>query len=183
MTKKVMARGGRKVSPRAKGERPKNPNVGVALRALWKTPEFREKMRLRDVARSAAMRERPQDFFRRGVPDGMRKPEADRLWAQAREKADTFMELLENDGVVTAVTIPDSDEDKAKQALKETCVLAFGPIGDMKIKLGALRTILDFTKQKPVQKTETKVSAEDFLNSALADMKNDSAEPGAGTAS
>lgn len=182
MTERKAAPGRRKTSRRSiKRYRP-NGGIATKARERWKDPEYRAKMMLRSKRTSEMMRERPQDFFRRGVPDGMRKPEAMRLWAEAREKAKHVMSKMEEAGMVPKVTVPGSDEDKAKSALNEACVLALGPLTDMKIKLGALRTVLEYTKQKPVTKTETKVSAEDFLNSALADFRNDKSD-GADTAS
>jgi hypothetical protein len=36
-----------------------------------------------------------------GVPNGMRRAEADKLWAEAREKADWLMEQLQAHGILT----------------------------------------------------------------------------------
>jgi hypothetical protein len=56
------------------------------------------------------MKAYPERFFRRGVPDGMRKREADPLWASARILADKVVQKMKDEGLVDLpdVVVPDS---------------------------------------------------------------------------
>lgn len=172
----------RKKSQRAKTKR-KNPELSSRLKILWATPEFREKMRLRDEARLAAAKLNPEKFWRRGVPDGMRRPKAMRLWARARKLADRFIQImkdqgelpetekvmvLDENGASELVEVPNTDAGKAEAALREAFVLAVGP-SEQKIKIQAINTVLNFTKSKPESKSKLTLNkAEDFLD-AIAD--------------
>lgn len=157
------------------------------MKRLWSTPEFREKMKQRDQARLAAAKLNPGKFWRRGVPDGMRKAEADALWAKAEEQADRFIQIMKDQGelpddiveVTTldddgkqetmSVPVPVSDAGKAERALREVAVLAFGP-STQQIKLQACNTLLTYTKSKPESKSKLTLNkAEDFLNDILDD--------------
>lgn len=119
----------------------------------------------------------PARFNRNGVPDGMRRAQAEPLWAKARALADKFIGIMKEqgelpsdevvevteDGVTQYVTVPGSDGGKAEAALKEAFVLAVGP-SDQKIKIQAINTVLNFTKSKPEAKSKLTLNrAEDFL--------------------
>lgn len=182
------ARGPRKKSPRGKGKRVISA-ASARLKELWQTPEFRERMRLRDVARIAAAKKNPENFWRRGVPDGMRKPEADALWAQARALADRFIAIMKDQGELpddeivdvvsvdddgkvetTSVAVPVTDSGKAERALREAFVLAVGP-STQQVKAQALRIVLDFTKSKPESKSKLTLGrAEEFLDEISKDL-------------
>lgn len=151
----------RKKSPRTTGARATQA-TSERLKELWATPEFREKMKQRDQARIAAAKRNPIKFYRYGVPDGMRRAEAERLWAQANELADRFIEILKQNGdipdehveVVTrdgTIFVPATDDGKAEAALRETFVLAVGP-STPQVKARAINTVLTFTKAKPESK-------------------------------
>lgn len=102
---------------------------------------------------------------RYGVPNGMRRAEAHALRAEAAKKAEAFVEELYEGQVV----VPDSDEDKAKLALKELVIIALSP-GNQSYKISAAAKVLEFTKAKPVQKQDVKIStAEQWLASVIAD--------------
>src|SRR5262245_34742024 len=75
----------RKKSPRTTGAPRATKATSARLKELWATPEFREKMKKRDQARIAAAKHNPTRFSRYGVPDGMRRSEAEHLWARANE--------------------------------------------------------------------------------------------------
>jgi hypothetical protein len=161
----------RKTSPRTQGKR-KIPAASQALKDKWANdPVWAAKMRA-VVAENGIRRSlNPERMARTRVPDGMRRRDAIPLWDEAKRKADYIMEELEKDGLVPSVVVPDSDEEKAKVALHETCVMAFGPT-EARNKLQALRTVLEYTKQKPITKIDQRVStAEAFLQEALDDMK------------
>jgi hypothetical protein len=142
--------------------------VDAVHKRLWLDPEHRARM-IAARARSAEdRRANPAHYSRIGVPDGMRQAEAMKAWAVAREHANEIMRGLEAAGVVPKVVIPDSDEDKAKAALHEACVLALGPT-DRRTKLAAARTVLAYTKCLPAQRLELKTaSLEQWLADAAA---------------
>jgi hypothetical protein len=110
-------------------------------------------------------RNNPQKYSRLGVPNGMRKAEAMKAWDTARTLADTIMSGFEAQGIVPAVVIPDSDEEKAKMALREACVIALAP-GNLRTKLTAAATVLRYTKAPPVQRRATPSSATEWLSIA-----------------
>jgi hypothetical protein len=156
------------------------------LKELWATPEFRERMKKRDEDRIAAAKLNPNKFWRRGVPDGMRKRDAIPLWERAYAQADRFIqimkdagqlpaadeivELIGDEGEVTSIQVPTSDDGKATAALREAFVLAVGPT-DNKIKIQAINTVLNFTKSKPETKSKLTLNkAEDFLDAVAQEM-------------
>jgi hypothetical protein len=105
-------------------------------------------------ARTAEDRRRnAAKYSRLGVPDGMRKAEADKLWAVAKAQADEFMSSLEAKGIVASVVVPDSDEAKAKAALHGAVVIALGPTNN-RTKGMAINTVLRFTKAPPAQRVD-----------------------------
>jgi hypothetical protein len=131
------------------------------------------------LRRREAIKKDPWKHTRKGVPDGMRREDALKLWDEAREKAKAFMEDCEDQGIIPELVVPESDEEKAKEALNEAFVMALGPT-DSRTKLQALRTVLEFTKQKPTTKIDQALSGpEEWLRGALAAHKatsgNDSA--------
>jgi hypothetical protein len=109
---------------------------------------------------------------RLGVPDGMKRPQVEALWDAARSNAKEFIKMMEDGGVLPRdeVLIPDSDEGMAKAALKELCIIALGPI-DTRTKVQAIGTLLNFTKEKPVTKVESNLSANDWLMEAVKAAK------------
>src|SRR5262249_47384323 len=82
MTKSTPRR--RKKSPRTTGAPRATKATSARLKELWATPEFRKKMKQRDQARIAAAKLNPTRFYRLGVPDGMRRADAEPLWCAHR---------------------------------------------------------------------------------------------------
>ncbi|WP_316235065.1 MULTISPECIES: hypothetical protein [unclassified Bradyrhizobium] len=182
---KTKARG-RKKSPRGKGKRVISA-ASARLKELWQNPEFRERMRLRDEARIAAAKKNPENFWRRGVPDGMRKRDAVPLWKQAEELADRFIQIMkdqgelpdelvevttvDDDGVkeTTTLAVPVTDAGKAERALREAFVLAVGP-STQAVKIQAINTVLNFTKSKPESKVKLTTKPEAFLDEIAAEL-------------
>jgi hypothetical protein len=146
-------------------------------------------------ARTVADRKlHPENYSRLGVPDGMRKAEAMELWAVARTQADEFMEVLEAQGVVSPgighnggpeLLSLETDDEMAKMALRELCVMALGPMECKKTKRGVLNLLLKFTKPLPVAKTAEVMimPAYDWLMQASAAMASSEATSTAGVAS
>jgi hypothetical protein len=90
--------------PRGKTKHP--PSHSEALKAKWQDPEYRAKMQERDKQREQLRREDPEKFSRLGVPNGMRKDEANKLWAVAEEQADKIIQTLKAEGVLPSVPEP-----------------------------------------------------------------------------
>jgi hypothetical protein len=145
--------------------------MGEALRRKWQDPVWRaaimEKRRLQGIEKKKTR------SFRQGVPDGMRKAEAEALWAKAAGVADRFIKIMEDAGELPEVVVPDSEEAMAKEALREACKIALGPY-PVREKLAAQRVILDFTKAKPESKSKiTLDKSEEWLAAVAEDMKSD----------
>jgi hypothetical protein len=130
-------------------------------------------MKQRDQARIAAAKHNPSRFSRYGVPDGMRRADAERLWARANELADRFIATLKQTGEIpdkdhTAVaTQVVTDEGMAEAALREAFVLAVGP-STPQVKSQAINLVLRYTKAKPESKAKLRLGeAEDFLREIM----------------
>jgi hypothetical protein len=157
--------------PKKRKRTPLNRTPRPATQALWKDPEWVARWRQGFEKYLERRRQDPEKYFRRGVPDGMRKPEAMALWAEARAKARKLMEELEDSGVMPVAT-PGSEADMAKKALEEAFTMAMSPMRDQ-VKLSAIKTVLDFTKAKPAQTINNKISnAEDWLKEVVTDLKD-----------
>jgi hypothetical protein len=141
-------------------------------------------MKQRDQARIAAAKRNPAKFSRYGVPDGMRRSEANLAWASARALADKFIAILKRNGELadnpqdgddntqphdgTGILIPQSDAGMAEVALREAFVLAVGPSGPA-VKAAALNIVLTYTRAKPATQTRLRQgSATDFLDGLAA---------------
>ena len=100
------------------------------MKAKWQDPEYRAKMAERDSRREELRKADPERFSRLGVPNGMRKDEAKRLWAVAETQADKSIQTLKAAGVLpetAAATIPDTEAGMAEAVLREAFKLALGP--------------------------------------------------------
>ena len=135
----------RKRSPQPYKTKRRSAAAAKAQHRLGRDPEHRAKMIAAGARSADDRRKNPQRYSRKGVPDGMRKAEAMKAWAEARTKADGIMKILEDQGAVSAVVIPGSDDEKAKAARHEACLLALGP-ADKRTKLMAAGTVLKFTR-------------------------------------
>lgn len=147
----------RRCTPRLKNA---DPERSRKMKEYWAGP--------RGEAERAKRKANPEKYYRRGVPDGMKKPQAMRLWKKARKQAKQIMTVLEKRGDVPTVVVPNSEEDKAKRALEEAMAIALSPLTHSPTKVAALRLVLDFTKSKPTQKQEMTInSAEEWLKTVL----------------
>jgi hypothetical protein len=96
-----------------------------------------------------------------GVPDGMRKQEAEKEWAEARRKAEIHMANMKQAGLLP-------EDEIVQKATQATLEILEGPMNqDMKLK--AARQLLDFFKAKPVSKSEVTVNAAEAWLASLAD--------------
>jgi hypothetical protein len=130
----------------------RRPNQAIAMKTRWADPAFRAKQ---IASRQRIDRARhPERYSRAGVPNGMRKADAQALWDKATTLADAAMKRLEEQGVVERVVIPDTDDDIAKKALREAFTLALGP-GNVRDRLAAARLVLTYTKPRPLTVADT----------------------------
>lgn len=162
-----------------RGRPPKPRKNSLALKALWANPERRAQMIAKlKAARAIQDIERainPDKFSRAGIPHGHTRATAAPLWAEARRKADRFIQKMADEGLITPpeLLVPDSDEAKAVAALHEVAKIAFGP-GDKQLKHAASRTILEYCKAKPTTKSNVTInSSEDWLAEIAADDAKD----------
>lgn len=160
----------RKTSPRTTTKRVTN---GPRLKELWADPEWRAALLEKRKAGLAKARAEGRGT-RMGVPDGMRKAEAEALWARASEQADKFIRIMKDNDELPEIVIPGSEAEMAEKALHEAYKHAVGPLTDTKTKASLLRLVLDFTKSKPESKSKlTLDKSEEWLSALDADMKND----------
>lgn len=96
----------------------------------------------------------------KGVPDGWGRQQ--KQLAEAREHAKQKAEQKVK-AMIDAGILP-SDDDIAKRAVGVLLEIAEGP-DNANIKAGAAKALLEFTKQKPVNKHEVKAVAEEWLAS------------------
>jgi hypothetical protein len=158
----------RKRSPRplkSIGYRP-SAAKSAALKRRWENPEYRAEA-------SAKLNEIRKPQPRLGVPDGMRKAQADAEWQKAGVLADRFIEIMKENEELPEVVIPGSEAEMAQEALKEAFRIAVGPQG-VKDRIAAINTVLNFTKAKPESKSKLTVNkAEEWLAEIAIDMKKD----------
>lgn len=68
-------------------------------------------------------------------------------------------------GEISMADVPDQDKTRAEQALSYCAGLVVDDLADHKHRLNAAKTLLDFLKPKPVQKTDVTVrTPESFLD-------------------
>jgi hypothetical protein len=122
-----------------------------------------EKVKAARALQQADRDANPDKYSRAGIPHGHTRASVAPLWAEARRKADRYIQHMTEEGILPEVLIPDSDEAKGVAALHEACVLALGP-GEKQAKLAAIRTVLEYTKSKPESRSKVTVStSEQFL--------------------
>jgi hypothetical protein len=145
------------------------------MAAKWQEPAFRAKMDERDNRRRELQKADPLRFSRLGVPNGLRKAEAQRMWAIAETQADKAIQALKAAGVLPSsvscastataaetatetanssqqcatIAVPETEAGMAEAALREAFRLALGPTGS-RAKAQALATILRYTRLKPM---------------------------------
>jgi hypothetical protein len=133
----------------------RRPNQAIAMKKRWADPAYRAKQ-IAGRKRTTLDRARhPEKYSRAGIPNGMRKAEAQALWDKATTFADAAMKRLEEQGAVERVVVPDTDDDIAKEVLREAFRLTFGP-GNVSDRLAAARLVLTYTKPRPPTVAETR---------------------------
>jgi hypothetical protein len=149
------------------------PSHAAAHKANWSDPDYYAKMCAARRRSAEARRADPHRYSRLGIPTGWRKEEAYAALAEANKLADTFMREFEENGMIPAVVVPDSEEAMAKAVLREAFVIALAP-GDKRIRLQAIGIVLRFTKALPAQRIEAGITtAEQWLVTKMKELKND----------
>lgn len=142
----------------------KGKHPGTALKVAL-VPGYREWNLLRRKQDSEFM---TPNRSRAGVPDGMRKEEAMKLWAEARKKAQVHMANLKKLGLL-------SDDEIVVKATNATLEILESPLNqDMRLK--AARQLLEWFKAKPVSKSEVTVNAAEAWLASIAEDANKAEE-------
>ena len=132
------------------GECPQRKNTKTHyFTELCKTPEGRE-LRRQWSAKAKGKSGRPK-----GVPDGYRKETIEPILNKAKKEAKRIVDIMAEKYEI---------EDEYAKAALETAVEIMRVPGENAQRVAAARLVLDFTKQKPVAKSEVTVTAEDFLS-------------------
>lgn len=151
-----------KRKPRAKspskvgaGKHPQKAPKKNYFATLMETPEGRE------LRRQWSTKPRKNGGRPRGVPDGYRREQIEPLRAKAKKEAKQVVTIMaEKYGI---------EDEYAKEALT-TAVEVMRVPGETRERLAAARLVLDFTKTRPVAKSEVTIGkAEEFLASLLDD--------------
>lgn len=142
---------------RAKAVRPKRfPQKAPKnnyFATLNNTPEGRE------LRRQWSNKPRKNAGRPKGVPDGYTKAQIEPLRDNAKKEAETLVNVMADKYEI--------EYDYSREAL-QTAVEIMRVPGETRERLSAARLILDYTKAKPVSKSEVAISkAEDFLASLL----------------
>jgi hypothetical protein len=105
----------------------------------------------------------------------MTKRQGDRMWQEAGIKANKLIEMMEDEGKFPeAADVPFTDEAKAKSALKELAEVALSKGTPVKVRISALKILLEFTKEKPAQRSKVTLDkSEEWLMALEADMQKD----------
>jgi len=144
-----------------RGHKGKKPGTAEAHKKLWADPTYRAMMM--EKRKAAGERRRGTGIgSRTGIPDGMRKPEADRLNAEAKESAANTMSELREAGVLNG------EDPRAEEALEFSIQLMRAP-GSKDFRLKAAKQVLEYTKTKPATKINATVdTAEAWLKAVTA---------------
>jgi hypothetical protein len=162
VTKKTDGKRARKTSARHK-EPGKRSAVSRRLKELWADPVWREKQMVH-LRRATLAGQAKRGRF--GVPDGMRKEEADAKWAEAKESAKQTMAELKKAGVF------EGDDQRAEEALQSAIEVMRSPM-KQENRIAAARLVLEYTKSKPASNTNVTVNkAEEWL-AAIAEQNDE----------
>lgn len=107
----------------------------------------------------------PKHSSRMGIPTGMRKAEAEKVWEEARHLAERDIQNMKDAGIIEPA------DTQAEEAMRATLEVMRSPM-DQKLKLAAARQVLEWTKAKPAAKTEMTVNtAEAWLDSLTGEKE------------
>lgn len=132
------------------------------MQRKWADPEYRARVAAGQAKANKRKQENPKANWRYGIPDGMRREEAEAEWAFARMYAKEVTKIM-----IEKEQIP--DDPKVTKAFEAAVEVLESPMSQA-IKLQAARLLLDFLKAKPAQKNEVTVkNAEDWLAQVIND--------------
>jgi hypothetical protein len=104
----------------------------------------------------------------KGVPDGFRREQIEPIRDKAKKEAKQVVKIMAEKYEI--------EDDYAKEALT-TAVEVMRVPGETRERLAAARLVLDFTKTKPVAKSEVTIGkAEEFLASLLDENEQEPSE-------
>lgn len=101
-----------------------------------------------------------------GIPDGYTRDEAMAIMDGAITEAKEIVKLMAEKEIIS------NDEAIGNEALEFCIAVVRANIHQLRERLAAAKTVLEYTKAKPVQKSEVTVNkAEDFLAALAAEAK------------
>ena len=152
MSRKVRGKSPTKIGA---GKHPQKAPKQNYFATLMATPEGRA------LRRSWSTKPRKQAGRPKGVPDGFRREQIEPIRTKAKKEAEQVVKIMaEQYGI----------EDNYAQEALQTAVEVMRVPGETRERLAAARLVLDFTKTKPVAKSEVTIGkAEEFLSSLLED--------------
>ena len=155
----------RKKRAKAEPKPLKNPNMARKnsyFKTLMSTPEGRAKRK------EWSTKPRKNAGRPKGVPDGYRKETIEPLREQAKKDAEKVVKIMSKEYNI---------EDEYQKEALTTAVEVMRLVGETRERLAAARLVLDFTKSKPVSKSDVSISrAEDFLASLLQEDEQPDAQ-------
>jgi hypothetical protein len=141
-----------------------------AMQKRWDNPAQRERM-LEQIKRMNEQRKAMgAKGTRQGIPDGMRRRDAEPMQAKARAEAERIVKKMADKGMFDDVD--PLDRERAEAAMVETIAIMKAD-GDKRLRLAAAKVVLDFTKSKPVAKIAHQVNAAEAWLQSIADDDGD----------
>jgi hypothetical protein len=149
-------------SPPRELTHPKKARKNSYFKTLMSTPEGRA------LRKEWSTKPRKNGGRPKGVPDGYRKETIAPLREQAKKDAKKVVEIMSDKYNI---------EDEYQKEALSTAVEVMRLVGETRERLAAARLVLDFTKSKPVSKSDVSISrAEDFLASLLQEDEQPNAQ-------
>lgn len=135
------------------GKHPQKAPKQNYFSTLMATPEGRE------LRKQWSTKPRKNAGRPKGVPDGFRREQIEPIRDKAKKEAKQVVKIMAEKYEI--------EDDYAKEALT-TAVEVMRVPGETRERLAAARLVLDFTKTRPVAKSEVTIGkAEEFLASLL----------------
>jgi hypothetical protein len=144
------------------GKHPQKAPKQNYFSTLMATPEGRE------LRKQWSTKPRKDAGRPKGVPDGFRREQIEPIRDKAKKEAKQVVKIMAEKYEI--------EDDYAKEALT-TAVEVMRVPGETRERLAAARLVLDFTKTKPVAKSEVTIGkAEEFLASLLDENEQEPSE-------
>ena len=144
------------------GKHPQKAPKQNYFSTLMATPEGRE------LRKQWSTKPRKNAGRPKGVPDGFRREQIEPIRDKAKKEAKQVVKIMAEKYEI--------EDDYAKEALT-TAVEVMRVPGETRERLAAARLVLDFTKTRPVAKSEVTIGkAEEFLASLLDENEQEPSE-------